>query len=123
MEHRCTQRYSGDLQIVIYKHNVPIAIGRIKNGSRVGGFVETDFADIECEHQLRLEVLGNKQFGAKQQLLRMEAIVIHKTTRGFGVELDMDNREQADLFIEMLRGTQQFRPSAAKHSFANVANG
>jgi len=123
MEHRCTQRYAGDLQILIYKHNTPIAIGRIKNGSRVGGFVETDFADIDCEHQLRLEVLANKQFGSKQQSLRMEAIVIHKTSRGFGVELDMENREQAEMFIEMLRGTQQFRPQATKQDFAIVANG
>lgn len=122
MEHRCTQRYSGDLQIIIYKHNLPIAIGRIKNGSRVGGFVETDFADIDCEHQLRLEIQSGKQYGSKQQSLRMEAIVIHKTKRGFGVELDMDSREQADTFIEMLRGTQ-FRPHANKQEFAIVANG
>lgn len=123
MEHRCTQRYSGDLQILIYKHNMPIAIGRIKNGSRVGGFIETDFADIDCEHQLRLEVLANKHLGSKQQSLRMEAIVIYKTSRGFGVELDMDNREQADTFIEMLCGTQQFRPKANKQDFAIVVNG
>ena len=122
MEHRCTQRYSGDLQIIIYKHNLPIAIGRIKNGSKVGGFVETDFEDVECEHQLRLEIQSSKQYGVKQPLLRMEAIVIHKAEGGFGVELDMDSREQADAFIELLRGTQ-FRPRAAKQDFANVANG
>jgi hypothetical protein len=122
MEHRCTQRYSGDLQILIYKHNVPIAIGRLKNGSKFGGFVETDFADIECEHQLHIEVLAQKQLGSKQSL-HMEAIVIHKTNHGFGVELDMEDREQADTFIEMLRGTQQFRPQAPKTDLANVANG
>jgi hypothetical protein len=121
MEHRCTQRYSGDLQILIYKHNLPIAIGRIKNGSKVGGFVETDFADIDCEHQLCLEIQASKQYPGKQPI-RMEAIVIHKTPRGFGVELDIETREQADTFIEMLRGTQ-LRQHITQQDFANVANG
>jgi len=38
MEHRCTERTVSELKILIYKHNHPIAIGRIRNGSRSGVF-------------------------------------------------------------------------------------
>ncbi|GGY70770.1 hypothetical protein GCM10011613_14090 [Cellvibrio zantedeschiae] len=106
MEHRCTERISSELKILIYKHNHPIAIGRVKNGSRTGVFVETDFVDIDCEHQLKLEVLLNKNNATKLQRIEMKAIVIHKTSKGFGAEVDFQNTAQADVFVEMLRGTQ-----------------
>ncbi len=105
MEHRCTERINSELKLLIYKHNFPIAIGRVKNGSRNGVFVETDFVDIDCEHQLKLEVLLNRSSSAKLQRIEMKAIVIHKTGKGFGAEVDFQSTAQADLFFEMLQGT------------------
>ncbi len=120
MEHRCAERVSSELKILIYKHNSPIAIGRIKNGSRSGVFVETDFLDIDCEHQLKLEVLFNKNNVAKLQRIEMKAIVIHKTNKGFGAEVDFQNAAQSDLFVEMLCGTPFNLPD--EQMFAMVAN-
>ena len=120
MEHRCTERISSELKILIYKHNLPIAIGRVKNGSYNGVFVETDFVDIDCEHQLRLEVLLNKSNATKLQRIEMKALVIHKTGKGFGAEVEFHNATQADLFVEVLHGTQLSLPD--EQIFALAAN-
>lgn len=103
MEHRCTERYASDLSILIYQHKLPVAIGRIRNGSRLGIFIETDFANIDCEHQISLELPLNRSSANKLQRVEMKALVIHKTGKGFGVELDIKTQEQTDLFVEILR--------------------
>lgn len=120
MEHRCTERTASEVKILIYKHNHPIAIGRVKNGSRSGVFVETDFFDVDCEHQLKLEILPNKNNAAKLQRIEMKAIVIHKTGKGFGAEVDFQSAAHADMFIEILCGTQVSLPD--EPMFARVAN-
>ena len=120
MEHRCTDRYSSDLKILIHKHGLPTAIGRIRNGGRSGVFVETDFADIDCEHQVTLELMVNRNTG--KQSIQLKAIVIHKAAGGFGAELDIDNYEQADVFIKILRG-QQTQVTQPTRSFAKTVNG
>jgi hypothetical protein len=120
MEHRCTDRIASELKILIYKHNRPVAIGRVKNGSRSGVFVETDFVDVDCEHHIKLEILLNKTNSAKLQRIEMNAIVIHKTPRGFGAEVDFQNAAHADMFIEMLGGVQVSVPD--EQMFGMVAN-
>jgi len=106
MEHRCTTRINSELKLLIYKHNFPVAIGRVKNGSRYGVFVETDFMEIDCEHQLKLEVLLDKNSGTKFQRIEMEALVIHKTGKGFGAEIDFPNSVHGDIFYEILQGNK-----------------
>jgi len=105
MEHRCTERIESKLRVLIYKHNFPVAIGCINNGSAQGVFVETDFVDIECEHQLKLEVIINKK-SSRLQAVTMEAIVIHKTEKGFGAEIDFFDELQANEFLGLLQGNQ-----------------
>jgi hypothetical protein len=120
MEHRCTERTPSELKILIYKHDHPVAIGRIKNGSHSGVFIETDFFDIECEHQLKLEVLLNKSNVTKLQRIEMQAIVIHKEDRGFGAELDFDKTSDAIAFLNILKHPKSALP--VKQVFAKAAN-
>jgi hypothetical protein len=120
MEHRCTERITSELKILIYKHNLPIAIGRVRNGSTRGIFVETDFVDIDCEHQLKLEVLLNKNSATKLQRIEMKALVIHKTNKGFGAEVEFYNSAHSDFFIDILRGATASLPD--EQMFAMVAN-
>lgn len=120
MEHRCTERYNSDLHILIYQHNLPVAIGRIKNGSRWGVYIETDFFDVECEHQIAIEVLLGRNTSTKLQRIDMKAMVIHKTKKGFGAELDIHSEEQAAIFVDLLRGTKSHLNDT--QIFAKVAN-
>jgi len=119
MEHRCTERTASELNVLIYKHNNPIATGRIKNCSHAGVFVETDFMDIDCEHQLTFEVLFNENSAIKFQRVEMKAIVIHKASKGFGAEVDFLDSSQANVFKEILRGPQLIQPNS---NFAMAAN-
>lgn len=121
MEHRCAERTTSELKILIYKHSHPVAIGRIKNGSHSGVFVETDFVDVECEHQLRFELLLNKNNITKLQRIEMEAIVIHKTTKGFGAEVDFSTAAHANTFMDLLNRTSS-APMVDDAIYARVAN-
>jgi hypothetical protein len=120
MEHRCTERSPSELKILIYKHNHPIAIGRIKNGSQYGVYVETDFVDIDCEHQVRLEVLLNKNPVTKLQRIEMHAIIIHKDDKGFGAEVDFDKVSEVNTFLDILKYPQSAVPDT--QIFAKAAN-
>lgn len=102
MEHRCTNRYVSDLNIKIYQHKLPVALGRIKNASLAGVFVETEFADIDCEHQVSLEICHNRSRTASSPI-KIQALIIHKRNNGFGAELDIVTNEQADFFNKLLQ--------------------
>lgn len=105
MEHRCTPRVTSDIKILISKHGLPIAIGRIRNGSTMGVFVETEFEDIDCEQLLTLEVVYNKSQDKKFLPLEMQALVIHKTQNGFGAEVAFASEEQAIRFGDLISRT------------------
>ena len=104
MEHRCTHRYSCDLKVLIHQHNQPVAIGRIRNGSHMGIFVETDFATVGCEQQLKIEILQGRHT-IKLPLLEINALVIYKAENGFGAAIDIATPELSALFSDLLRGT------------------
>lgn len=97
MEHRCTERYGCNLSVIISKQGQVVAVGRIKNGSHLGVFVEADLTDIECGQQLSLKISAQKSNTGKLQNLSMRALVIHKTTQGFGAVLDVATQKQIDI--------------------------
>ncbi|RYZ80452.1 MAG: hypothetical protein EOO68_37345 [Moraxellaceae bacterium] len=117
MEHRCTARHRSELEIQIYKHAAPVATGYVKNGNRWGVFVETVFNDVECEHQIELQIISTCVSSKKLEGVRIPGIVVHQGAKGFGVELDIDSQEHAELFVEILHEMQiEYAP------FASVAN-
>lgn len=101
MEHRCSERYTADIKILIYRYGAPVAIGRIKNGNRYGLFIESDLAAVEPLQQLGIEILVYRS-AQKLQRYKFESIVVHKYQRGFGVELDSLNEETGNQLTEML---------------------
>lgn len=102
MEHRCSARSSADIKILIYRYEVPVAIGRIKNGTRHGLFIESDLSDVRPLQQLGIEILVYRS-SQKLQRYRFDSIVIHTTEHGFGVELDALTEEAGNQLIEMLQ--------------------
>ncbi|PUA27169.1 MAG: hypothetical protein B0W54_20320 [Cellvibrio sp. 79] len=119
MEHRCSARYDADIKILIYRYEVPVAIGRIKNGTRHGLFIKSDLSEVKPLQQLGIEILVYRN-AQKLQRYRFDSIVIHTTEHGFGVELDALNEEAANQLIDMLRAS----PVTPKESelFDMVAN-
>ncbi len=106
MEHRCSARYNADIKILLYKYEVPVAIGRIKNGTRHGLFIKSDLADVKPLQQLGVEILVYRN-SQKLQRHRFDSIVIHTTDHGFGVELDALSEEAGNQLIEMLHASPE----------------
>ncbi|ACE83876.1 hypothetical protein [Cellvibrio japonicus] len=119
MEHRCSERYPADIKILIYKYQLPVAIGRIKNGNRYGLFVESDLVGIKPLQQLGIEILAYRN-SHKLHRYRYDAIVIHTNDGGFGMELDALDEEQAAQLMDLLHAA----PVTPKESelYAMVAN-
>jgi hypothetical protein len=101
MEHRCSLRHKTDIKILIYKFGTPVAIGRIKNGTRHGLFIESDLAEVRPWQQLGIEIL---LYRPAQKLMRykFDSIVIHTADHGFGVELDALSSEAGNQLLEIL---------------------
>ena len=106
MEHRCSARYTADIKILIYRYEVPIAIGRIKNGTRYGLYIESDLANVKPLQQLGIEVLVYRS-AQKLQRYRFDSIVMHTTAHGFGVELDTLGEDAGNQLTEMLRASPE----------------
>lgn len=106
MEHRCSARYNADIKILIYRYEAPVAIGRIKNGTRHGLYIESDLSDVRPLQQLGIEILVYRT-ARKLQRYRFDSIVIHATAHGFGVELDSLSEEAGNQLTEMLRASPE----------------
>lgn len=105
MEHRCSERVATDQKVLIYKMGIPLAIGRLKNSSKLGFFVETDFADINILQPLDVEVL---LYRGPQHLDRFKFTtrVIRKSDTGLGVELEYMSNESAQALDNLLHAAR-----------------
>lgn len=121
MEHRCSERVTTDLRVLIYKLGVPVAIGRLKNGSKLGFFIETDFADINILQPLDIEVL--QQHGPHNlERYKYTTRVIRKAEAGLGLELEHMSVEAAQALDTLLRSPQaRQQPKSVVRPVADVA--
>jgi hypothetical protein len=105
MEHRhSTARHQCDIKVLIYRHGNPIAFGRIKNCSSQGMLVETDFKDIHLTQQLKFEIILDKLSSRGSDRVFIDALVVHITKNGFGIEMDIPVPEHAELFFSSFKG-------------------
>ena len=112
MEHRCSERVTTDFKVLIYKMGVPVAIGRLKNGSKLGFFVETDFADINVLLQQGPHNLERYRYTSR---------VIRKAETGLGLELEYMSPEAAQALDDLLRSPQaRQQPKPADRPLADV---
>ena len=89
MEHRCGQRVAATLKLFIYKRAVPVAVGWVRDLSRKGLFIETDYRDLNLHQPLELEFATRAQSGGKR--MRVLGRVVRKSTGGVAVEIDADH--------------------------------
>jgi hypothetical protein len=101
MEHRCSERINTDLKILIYKMGMPVAIGRIKNGSKLGFFIETDFSDVNILQPLDIEIVASSS--SKNTLRhKYKSRVVRKSKAGLGLELETLNAESLKILGVLL---------------------
>jgi hypothetical protein len=90
MEHRYSDRLSANLNIVIYKKNLLVAMGVVKNMGSEGVFIESGFADLSANQPLEIEFLASDKSASDKSMYgnRFKAVVVHRTEMGFGVEIE-----------------------------------
>lgn len=122
MEHRGSPRIETDFHILICQYNKPVALGRVKNGTSFGFFIETDW-DVRPMQQISLEIAPRQS--QSLQKYRFESIVVHKVAQGFGVELESLTNEQAQELHKFLEVRPQ-DTETKQHSndtILKIANG
>lgn len=84
VEHRHRHRVPAFLDVLIYQGGVPAAAGTVRNVSRDGLFINTDFDAVGVNQQVDLEF--SLPAGGEPQSRRMSAVVLRKTDNGFACE-------------------------------------
>jgi hypothetical protein len=101
MEHRYSNRFAFDVNVFIHQNRGPVIVGRIKNGTRFGLFIESDASGIYACQLLDVEVLITKN-DYQPQRYKIPSIVTHTTDQGFGVEFDPVDGEVSDQLYDVL---------------------
>lgn len=86
MEHRLSKRVPGKLSILVYKRGMPVATGQVRNASRRGVFVSTDYDDVNLNQTLELELCYPEK--TEKTLRRLKAHVVRKSAKGLGLDFD-----------------------------------
>lgn len=89
MEHRYSQRIRSETKLFIYERGAPVAIGRCRNLSRYGLFIETDHC-VYPNQPIEIEIIRGRD-RKKFKYERIKCYVVHIHSNGFGVEIDEDN--------------------------------
>ena len=83
MEHRYSKRISANIQTLIYKHGLPVAIGRVRDMSNHGVFIDCAADDVALHQPLEIEFLFEER--RAEQSDRFKCFVARKEARGIGL--------------------------------------
>lgn len=120
MEHRCSRRIPLNINALIYKHGTPVAMGRIKNGSGHGLYVETDYEDVRELQKLELEVLLGERLKGDRHC-RVGALVVRKSLMGVGLEMEMLEENGAKPLRDFIEQRQRDQHRMSRDLLANTA--
>lgn len=101
MEHRLSERMSGRLALLVYRRGLPVASGQVRNASRNGLFIATDYRDIDLNQSLEVEFYGMSGFR------RLKGHVVRKSRFGLGIELTGSDSNSSDVIDTLIEGLQQ----------------
>ena len=90
MEHRCSVRKPIELQLLMYRHGLPVQMGFCRNLGLGGLFIETSGYQWRKKDYLEVEIIGAKG----QALGRLPAMVVHRSRRGAGLVFGTLSPEQ-----------------------------
>ena len=90
MEHRLSKRVPGKLGLLVYKRGMPVATGQIRDASRNGLFIATDYSDVQLNQTLEIEFRFPDR--EEKQFRKLKAHVVRKSAKGLGVDFEgVDN--------------------------------
>lgn len=116
MEHRYSDRSTAELNIAIYKQNLLVALGVVKNIGTAGVYIESGFNELTTNQPLEIEFFPSE----KSRNQRFKAVVVHRNHQGFGVEIE-GIAEQLRLADRAKSSPQRRRPAAGHTVSPNTA--
>ncbi len=99
MEHRLSQRIEGQLPILVYKRGMPVGTGEIRDASRRGVFVTTDYSDVRLNQAIQLAFRLPELADGQQTL---NAYVVRRSANGFGLDFDGAENNARAIFALIL---------------------
>jgi hypothetical protein len=109
MEHRYSERVDVDLRAAVYKRGIVVGTGRIKNGSRHGLFLQTNYDDVNVLQKLVIEVVVHLT-PQQTQRYELKTIVVRKSSEGLGLELEAIGEQDSfsmSALIDSVRAMKQ----------------
>lgn len=95
-----SKRTDGKLSLLVYKRGMPVATGQVRNASKQGLFIATDYTDVQLNQTLELEFrFPDKQ---EKQFRRLKAHVIRKSANGLGVDFEGMEAENDSFTVNSL---------------------
>lgn len=105
MEHRYDKRFPCDLKTLIFKNGMPVALGRLRNYSRGGIFVSTEFNLVDAHQSLEIELVARsdaRSSAACGERRVCKAFVMHKAGEGIGLLIREDCMETQSNFAAFI---------------------
>jgi hypothetical protein len=103
MENRRSQRIPVMIKLLLFKNGLPVAIGRTRNVSSGGLFVQTDYVDLGSNGTVEMELLSNRWTRVAGRS-KHRGFITHLGSDGFGVRFeDPDKAERGALAIAIQR--------------------
>lgn len=91
MEHRKTKRVPAQIHVLLYQRGLPAAVAMVRNISKCGMFVATDFDDIDINQKVDVEFRLDGESTERSQHQWVGAQVVRKTDFGLALECDDDS--------------------------------
>ncbi|MDO3722199.1 PilZ domain-containing protein [Marinobacter sp. chi1] len=110
MEHRLSKRVPGRLGSLLYKRGMPVATGQIRDASRSGLFLATEYAGADIDETVELEFRFPKR--DERSFRRLVARVVRKTDKGLGVEFESAGNDTFTISYLLKWLQQHHLPSA-----------
>ena len=101
MEHRHHVRTPVDISTLIYQCGLPIATGRIRNASRRGLFIQTDYGALQAHQRVLCEMHAGGEPGVDMR--RVSVRVVRCAPEGAGVEVEEEDGPVANAVIACAR--------------------
>ncbi|MBU2955794.1 PilZ domain-containing protein [Marinobacter sp. F3R08] len=86
MEHRLSKRVQGKLGLLVYKRGMPVATGQIRDASKRGLFIATDYTDVQLNQTVELEFRFPD--AREKRFRKLKAHVVRKSDKGLGVDFE-----------------------------------
>ncbi|QSP93874.1 PilZ domain-containing protein [Marinobacter salinisoli] len=110
MEHRISKRVPGKLGSLLYKRGMPVATGQIRDASKSGLFLATDYAGAQIDETLELEFRFPKR--NERHFRKLVARVVRRTDNGLGVKFEGSGNDAFTISYLLNWLQQHYMPSA-----------